>query len=283
MRNGALEAGQTRYAKVSSCRTGRGLARIIGGEKSKALKKIQAHPRFRIGTSGWTYPHWLNRFYPQDHPKARWLEYYVRHFDTVELNASFYRLPKPVTFENWRARTPDGFLWSIKASKFITHTKRLKDPGEPLERLYRAAAGLGDKLGVILFQLPPSLAFDRTLFEDFCSALDSGVHHALEVRHPSWIQDQALRVLRQHKIALCIADTAGRYPYCEALTADFAYLRLHGSKKLYASNYSDEELHTWAERLRTWARPAFVYFDNDAEGYAVNNARQLKSILASSS
>jgi uncharacterized protein YecE (DUF72 family) len=111
----------------------------------------------RIGTSGWTYKHWESIFYPEDWPKAKWLEYYARHFDTVELNASFYRLPLLATFKDWKARTPDNFLWSIKASKFITHTKRLKDPIEPLTRLYNAAAGLEEKLGVILFQLPPSL------------------------------------------------------------------------------------------------------------------------------
>ncbi|MBW2108969.1 MAG: DUF72 domain-containing protein [Deltaproteobacteria bacterium] len=236
---------------------------------------------FRIGTSGWTYPHWIDRFYPPEHSKSRWLEYYAQHFDTVELNASFYRLPKPVTFENWKARTPAHFLWSVKASKFITHTKRLKDPQEPLTRLYRAAGGLGKKLGVVLFQLPPSLTFDKAVFQDFCQALDPHVRHALEVRHPSWIGERVLGLLEQYNVAFCVADTAGRYPYCEAVTADFVYVRLHGSKKLYASDYSVKELRTWAAKLRAWGKLSFVYFDNDAEGYAIKNARQLRSMLSS--
>ena len=233
----------------------------------------------RIGTSGWTYKHWEGLFYPVKWPKSKWLEYYTRHFDTVELNATFYRLPNPTTFENWKERTPDNFLWSVKGSKFITHTSRLETPVAPLNRLYKAAAGLGEKLGVILFQLPPSLAFDEALFRHFCISLDPYVRHALEIRHPSWINDQVFGLLRELNMALCVADTAGRYPSCEAMTADFAYVRLHGSRKLYASDYSEEELCTWAEKVNAWNRDAFIYFDNDFEGRAVNNARRLKEIM----
>lgn len=233
----------------------------------------------RIGTSGWTYQHWQRVFYPVKWPKSRWLEYYSEHFDTVELNASFYRLPNRTTFESWKARTPDNFLWSVKGSKFITHTRRLKNPAEPLDRLYGATAGLGEKRGVILFQLPPSLAFDEKVFRDFCGSLDPEVCHALEIRHSSWINEQVFDILNEFNIALCMADTAGRYPSCEAMTADFAYIRLHGSQKLYASEYSEEELRTWAEKVDAWNRDAFIYFDNDFEGHAVNNARRLKEIL----
>ncbi|NVM21592.1 MAG: DUF72 domain-containing protein [Desulfobacterales bacterium] len=234
----------------------------------------------RIGTSGWNYPHWKELFYPVNCPKSRWLEYYAEHFDTVELNATFYRLPKPKTFENWRRRTPDHFLWAVKANKYITHTKRLKEPKEPLRRLYTAASGLEEKLGPILFQLPPSLAFDEEKFEDFCRSLNLSQRHALEVRHPSWISDRLFAILKKYNIAFCIADTAGRFPYHEVVTSDFIYIRLHGSKKLYASEYSDEEIQGWADKIRKWGKPACIYFDNDFEGYAVKNAKRLKEILA---
>ena len=233
----------------------------------------------RIGTSGWTYQHWEGKFYPVKWPKSKWLEYYIQLFDTVELNASFYRLPKRTTFENWKLRTPDNFLWSVKSSKFITHIKKLENPAESLERFYGAAAGLGEKLGVILFQLPPSLALDVNIFTEFCESLAPNMRHALEIRHPSWINDQVFGILRKFNIALCMADTAGRYPSCEAVTADFVYIRLHGSQKLYASPYSEEELRTWAEKVNGWNRDAFIYFDNDFEGYAVSNAKILKEIL----
>lgn len=185
----------------------------------------------RIGTSGWTYPHWQEVFYPPGWRASQWLEYYAREFDTVELNATFYRLPKPKTFENWRKRTPDTFLWSLKASKYITHTKRLRETQEPLERLYTTSAGLGDKLGVILFQLPPSLEFEEKAFKEFCGFLKPNRRHALEVRHASWISDRLFALLQHYNIALCIADTAGRYPFQEVVTADFIYIRLHGSTK----------------------------------------------------
>ncbi|OEU79612.1 MAG: hypothetical protein BA865_10990 [Desulfobacterales bacterium S5133MH4] len=234
----------------------------------------------RIGTSGWTYDHWKKLFYPENLPKSRWLEYYGKHFDTVELNATFYRLPKPKTFENWKRRTPDYFLWAVKANKYITHTKRLKEPVEALERFYAAASGLEEKLGPILFQLPPSLSFDEKKFNNFCQYLNPSQRHTLEVRHPSWISDRLFSILKKFNIALCIADTAGRYPYHEVVTADFLYIRLHGSKKLYASEYSEGELQAWAEKITGWSKDTYLYFDNDFGGYAVKNAKRLKKILA---
>ena len=233
----------------------------------------------RIGTSGWTYDHWKKLFYPENLPKSRRLEYYGKHFDTVELNATFYRLPKPKTFENWKRRTPDYFLWAVKANKYITHTKRLKEPVEALERFYAAASGLEKKLGPILFQLPPSLSFDEKEFNNFCQSLNPSQRHTLEVRHPSWISDRLFSILKKFNIALCIADTAGRYPYHEVVTADFLYIRLHGSKKLYASEYSEGELQAWAEKITGWGKDTYLYFDNDFGGYAVKNAKRLKKIL----
>jgi len=233
----------------------------------------------RIGTSGWMYKHWQDVFYPPGLSQSKWLEYYTGHFNTVELNASFYRLPNPTTFKNWKIRTPDNFLWSVKASKYITHTKRLKDPDEPLQRLYDAVNGLGEKLGIILIQLPPNLIFDETLFRDFCGLLNAGIRHTLEIRHDSWLTDNAYGMLNEFNIALCISDTAGRYPSAEKITADFVYLRLHGSQKLYASGYTEDELKAWAQKIKSWKRDTFIYFDNDFEGYAVRDAKMVKEIL----
>ncbi|RLC29261.1 MAG: DUF72 domain-containing protein [Deltaproteobacteria bacterium] len=233
----------------------------------------------RIGTSGWTYPHWREIFYPVRCPKKEWLSYYSTVFDTVELNATFYRLPDFRTFRNWHARTPDHFIWAVKASKYITHTRRLREPEEPLERFYGAASGLGEKLGPVLFQLPPGLPFEADVLGKFCRALKAGFRHVLEVRHPSWISEQVFDILRTYGVGLCIADTAGRYPLCEVLTTDFVYIRLHGAHELYRSDYSEDELNMWARKIRAWGKDTYVYFDNDAEGHAVRNAKGLKKIL----
>ena len=236
-------------------------------------------PQIHIGTSGWIYDHWGKVFYPKECPKTKWLEFYVTHFGTVELNASFYRLPKPQTFENWRKRTPDSFLWAVKANRFITHIKRLKDAEEPLERFHGSVEMLKEKLGPILIQLPPSLSFDEAVLSNFCQHLKGNYRYALEVRHPSWAQERAIDILRDNNIALCISDTAGRYPYIEEDTATFIYIRLHGSKKLYASEYSEEELEAYARKIRDWSRDTYLYFDNDYGGYAIKNAKRLKEIL----
>lgn len=233
----------------------------------------------RIGTSGWNYSHWQGPFYPQGSPKSKWLEYYTEHFDTVELNATFYRLPKPDVFRNWHDRTPSSFLWSLKASRYLTHVRRLEDPEEPLKRLYDACHHLGVKLGPILFQLPPNLVYHENLLKTFLGYLDPSCRHVMEVRHASWLNDTFLSHLEKHNIAFCISDTAGRYPYSEAVTADFVYIRLHGSGKLYKSLYSEEELTLWADKISGWHRETFVYFDNDFECHAVPNALRLKALL----
>jgi uncharacterized protein YecE (DUF72 family) len=243
------------------------------------MNKGQRSPRIHIGTSGWTYDHWSGVFYPEDCPKTKWLEFYATHYGTVELNASFYRLPKAQVFENWRNRTPGNFLWAVKANRYITHIRRIKDAEEPLERFYGSVALLKEKLGPILFQLPPSLSFDEAVLRDFCHCLKGNHRYALEVRHPSWAQEKALDILRDNNIALCISDTAGRYPYIEEDTATFIYIRLHGSRKLYASRYSEEELRTYARKIRGWSKDTYLYFDNDHAAYAVKNARRLKEIL----
>ncbi len=235
--------------------------------------------RYRIGTSGWNYRHWKELFYPPNIHVSKWLDFYASHFDTVEVNATFYRLPKPATFDRWYQNTPEGFLWAVKASKYITHAKRLQDSEEPLQRLYNAAKRLKEKLGPILFQLPPTLSFDRDLFVSFCGNLDQSCKHVLEVRHPSWIDEGVFGLLKDNNIAFCLSDTAGRYPYHEVVTADFLYVRLHGSKKLYASEYSEEELQAWALKVKKWGINTYLYFDNDYSGFAIRNASRLEEIL----
>lgn len=233
----------------------------------------------RIGTSGWNYPHWKDVFYPSTLPKSKWLEFYTEHFDTVELNATFYRLPKEKTFKNWHLRTPKNFLWAVKASRYITHIKKIRDPGESLGKFYGGILGLQEKLGPILFQLPPSLSFDEKVFQQFCECLDARHRYTLEVRNPSWINDRAFAMLAEYHIAFCIADTAGRFPYHETITADFVYIRLHGSKALYASEYTEGELKVWANKILKWGKETYVYFDNDYGGYAAGNAKRLKELL----
>ncbi|MDT8272474.1 MAG: DUF72 domain-containing protein [Desulfomonilia bacterium] len=232
-----------------------------------------------IGTSGWTYDHWRGVFYPEDIPKTRWLEFYCRAFSTVEVNATFYRHMKPSTVEKWEQNTPEGFCWSIKANRLITHIKRLRDVHEPLKRFLSSVAPLGEKLGPIIFQLPPSLAFDEGLLMTFLSLIPNHFHCALEARNRSWVNERAFSCLHQHKVAWCISDTAGRHPCYEEITADFVYLRLHGSKKLYASSYTEDELAAWAARIKGWERDTYAYFDNDFMGYAPNNALKLKALL----
>ena len=232
-----------------------------------------------IGTSGWNYDHWKGAFYPQDRPKSTWLSYYSEIFSTVEVNATFYRTMNPSTFEKWRQGTPENFIWAVKANRFITHIKRLQDVTDSLQKFFASVDLLGAKLGAVLFQLPPSLIFDAAICESFCKELPEGKRCVLEARHPSWTGKEALELLENNGIAWCISDTAGRYPYIEAVTADFIYIRLHGSTTLYASDYTQDELTSWAEKIRTWNKDTFVYFDNDFMGYAPKNAQRLKELL----
>ena len=242
-----------------------------------------------IGTSGYNYPHWWNDvFYPADTPQKKWLEFYADHFDTVELNVTFYRLPKKEVFENWYRRTPKGFLFAVKGSQFITHIKRLKDCREPLSLLLDHSAPLKEKLGALLWQLPPRFTFQKDRLEEFCVLLSTlprsmNLRHTFEFRDTSWFCREALRVLEEFNFAYCIAHGPG-HPFVEAVTSDFVYLRLHGGRILYGSNYSDQELKEWNEKITAWkdeGRKVFAYFNNDAYGFAVKNALALKELTSS--
>lgn len=237
--------------------------------------------RFRIGTSGFHYQHWKERFYPRDLPARVWLAFYARTFDTVEINNSFYRLPEAAQFAAWAAQVPEGFVFAVKASRFLTHVKRLREPEEPLARFFERAGALGPKLGPVLYQLPPSLPKDIERLCAFLAALPRDRQHAVEFRHPSWFDSETLDVLRRAGVAFCCVDSPHLKSPVEA-TAGFAYVRFHGSA-FNLGDYSPEELGAWAERLRRLAggcETVYAYFNNDWEGFAVKNALLLRQLLS---
>jgi uncharacterized protein YecE (DUF72 family) len=273
-----------------------------------------ARGRALVGTSGWTYPHWRGVFYPEGLPARRRLAHLASRFPTVEVNGTFYSLTRPETCDRWRAEVPPSFIFAVKASRYITHMLRLEDFAAPLANFF--ASGIlrfGAQLGPILWQLPPGLRFDRERARPFlralprdvraaerlarrhdarlrgraaCTAPDgrgAKIRHALEVRDETWLADEALALLAAEGIALASADTAGRYPLSLARTTpDFAYARLHGSRVLYGSRYSDAELDAWAARIEAWragGADVYVYFDNDYKAYAPGDAERLLSRL----
>ncbi len=240
---------------------------------------------YYIGTSGWHYDHWRSRFYPEKLAKADWLGFYAGHFTTVELNNSFYRLPSEDTFANWRDSSPANFTFAVKVSRFITHIKRLKDTGDAVEKFITRAKVLGEKLGPLLYQLPPNMHRDDGRLESFLSVLPQGMKHVFEFRHQSWLEAEVFETLRKYNVGLCVFDMPSLT--CPLVTtADFAYIRFHGSTGLYSSCYSDEELADWARRLADLAtslRAVYIYFNNDAEAFAVKNAISLRSYLGKAS
>ena len=233
--------------------------------------------RYHIGTSGWHYEHWRGLFYPQGLPKAQWLDFYARHFTTVELNNSFYRLPTEKAFTSWRESTPDGFLYAVKVSRFITHIKRLKGVDEALDNFLVRARILEDKLGPLLYQLPPNMPRNDKVLESFLAILPPGLCHVFEFRHESWLDDEVFALLRRYNAGLCVFDMPDLA--CPlVVTADSAYIRFHGSSGLYSSYYSDEELSDWAGKiyhLGQGLKAIYIYFNNDAQAFAVRNARTL--------
>jgi uncharacterized protein YecE (DUF72 family) len=236
-----------------------------------------------LGTSGYSYKHWKGVFYPSGLPQTRWLEFYCQHFDTVELNVTFYRLPTRQTFEGWHQRTPPQFLFAAKGSRFITHVKRLKDCREPLRAYRKNAAGLGEKLTCVLWQLPPLLQFDGKRLGDFCQLLHdefSKKRHAFEFRHESWFKDECYDTLASHGFALCI-PLAPDYPRAEVMTAPFSYIRFHSGEIIGNSCYTDEELTQWASKIRSWEeeRDIYVYFNNDTFGFVIDNAKKLRDYI----
>ncbi|HEX2145664.1 MAG TPA: DUF72 domain-containing protein [Glycomyces sp.] len=228
-----------------------------------------------IGTSGWQYRDWRGVLYPERVPQRRWLECYAEHFAAVENNGAFYKLPGRETFAAWRERLPPGFTMAVKASRFLTHMKRLGDPAEPVERLTKAAAGLGDRLGPFLLQLPPTLRADAALLADCLDRFPKGVRVAVEPRHSSWWTDEVRTVLEERDAALCWADRGSRPVTPLWRTATWGYLRLHEGRAEPAPSYGDTALRSWCRRIaETWPASAecHVYFNNDPGGAAVRNA-----------
>ncbi len=235
----------------------------------------------RIGCSGWSYQHWKGRFYPGRAPESGWLGLYAETFDTVEVNATFYRLPLRSTVAGWAARTPRTFLFAVKASRYLTHVKRLRDLPAGLARLEERIAPLreADKLGPVLWQLPASFRRDDVRLAGTLARLPDG-RHAFEFRHPSWFDDDVYALLREHRAALVVADRNGlpEAPWVD--TAGWWYVRLHHGRAGRRGNYSPAELERWAERLRGRSGDAYVYFNNDWEGFAPQNAATLRSLVA---
>ena len=237
----------------------------------------------RIGCSGWNYKHWRERVYPKGLPPRRWLEHYATLFDTVEVNATFYRLPTRSAVANWVVQSPPGFLFTIKASRYLTHIKRLTDLGSGLETFYERIAPLVEspKLGPVLWQLPATFRRDDERLAAALAALPPG-RHCFEFRHESWFVEDVYALLREHGVALVIGDTPSRPFQTLELTADWTFVRLHHGSRGRNGNYSERELEGWARRIEEWRERAdvYVYFNNDWERYAVRNGRWLRRRLS---
>jgi uncharacterized protein YecE (DUF72 family) len=240
---------------------------------------MENNMKIRIGTSGWSYEHWDKAFYGET-PASKRLPYYARHFDTVEINTTFYHLPTIKAVKNWAGEVPKSFIFSVKASRFITHVKRLKDCKESLDLFYRQIRHLGKKLGPILFQLPPSMKKDPERLKNFIKLLKPKHKYVFEFRSPTWYDEEIFSILRKNKIAFCISDLDGKLSPLE-ITADFVYIRLHGPKSAYRGSYGKRRLTTWTKRIAGWPheKNIYVYFDNDEKGYAIRDAITLLSLL----
>jgi uncharacterized protein YecE (DUF72 family) len=261
--------------------------------------------KVRIGISGWRYEPWRGVFYPRGLAQHRELYYASRELPTIEINGTHYSLQRPECFRAWYADTPPGFTFAIKGSRYITHMKRLVDVERPLANFFASGIfELKEKIGPFLWQFPPNFRFDAGKLEAFFELLprdleqalslarrrdervkgrarlaidrNRPLRHAIEIRHESFMAPAFVKLLRRHRIALVVADTAGKWPFMEDITADFMYLRLHGDQVLYASGYSDAALERWAERIRAWkSRDVYCYFDNDMKVHAPFDARKL--------
>ena len=235
-----------------------------------------------IGTSGWHYKHWSGTYYPANLAAGDYLDYYCKRFQTVEINNSFYQLPEVETLESWRETVSGDFTFAVKANRYITHMKNLKDAQEAVENFLERVVILGDQLGPILFQLPPKWDLNLERLRTFLQGLPQDFRYTFEFRDPRWFDDDVLALLREHQAAFCIYHLKGRLSPRE-VTADFVYIRLHGPlEEAYQGKYGKDQLAGWAGAIAAWARQGkdvYCYFDNDMEGFAPENATELKEML----
>ncbi|MFW2830151.1 DUF72 domain-containing protein [Sphingomonas sp. ID0503] len=240
-----------------------------------------ARGEIRIGCSGWIYPHWRGRFYPADLPQRCWFDHYARHFDTVEINNSFYRLPKLETFAKWRDLAPEGFRYAVKANRFLTQAKKLKDCAEPLERNLTPVRALGDALGPVLYQLPPRFRANLERLESFLMLLPRDMTHVFEFREQSWMDPTVLALLERYGAGFCTHDMPG-LDVPRWTSGTVAYVRFHGAAGKYHGRYGQPALQDWAEWMEAQARTGrtvWAYFNNDVEGQAIEDALVLKRLL----
>jgi uncharacterized protein YecE (DUF72 family) len=238
--------------------------------------------RVHVGCSGWVYRHWKGGFYPEGLPQKRWFEHYASKFDTVEINASFYRLPLASTFAGWREKAPPGFRYAVKVNRFITHMKKLIDCDEPLDQFIALARPLEDKLGPLLYQLPPSLHKDVARLEAFLRRLPDDLEHVVEFRHRSWYDEDVLALLDRYGVGFVTHDLVGLKSPRWA-SGRTAYVRFHGTKGKYRGRYSEDQMREWAEWLvgqRSLGQSAWAYFNNDIGGDAIEDAQTLKAMIA---
>ena len=239
------------------------------------------HPALHIGCSGWHYKHWRGKFYPENLPAADMLSFYANTFDTVEINNTFYALPQEKTVQRWMEIPPENFCFATKASRYITHVKKLNDPVPALERFFPIVENLGAKLGPILFQFPPNWKFNLPRLQQFLPLLPPQHKYAFEFRHPTWFQPPVYEVLKGFNAAFCIYDRDLAETPLE-VTADHIYIRLHGSGPSYGGDYQTEHLTKWAKRLLDWEQQGhevWFYFNNDWRGYAIENALELEKLI----
>jgi uncharacterized protein YecE (DUF72 family) len=238
-------------------------------------------PELRIGCSGWQYRHWRGDFYPAELPQSRWFGDYALTFDTVEINNSFYRLPDADAFRKWREQAPPRFLYAVKASRYLTHMKKLKDPEDPIERFFENARHLGSRLGPTLYQLPPRFPVNLERLEHFLAALPKRYRHTVEFRDPSWYDERVYALLRRYRVSLCLHDMEGSVTGAMAV-GPFIYVRFHHGTKKYGGRYSDARLEAWADWLAarySEGQDVFAYFNNDTGGHAPRDAVRLRRFV----
>lgn len=241
--------------------------------------------KLHIGTSGWSYKEWKEAYYPKELKSTDWLSYYAKEFDCTEINASFYHLPQRKTIENWVNKVADDFKFCVKMSRYLTHMNKLSTPEEPLQRFFDVFDLMKEKMGPVLIQLPPSLAFHEektTYFYDLLKTKYSDYDFAMEVRHASWLQERSIELMEQYKIAFVISQSGVGFPYAEHVTAKDVYVRFHGPGKLYYSVYENDMLHDYAVKFKHWLKKGhnvWAFFNNTAELAALDNAKTLREMV----